>query len=67
MNETIYNLVPREVVVPEKEPMYRSKHDPKTPLTGSTFGKISLFFCFVLAFGRNSATSKISGEKGKNI
>ena len=27
-----------KVVVKEKPPMYRSKHDPKAPVTGSTFG-----------------------------
>ena len=38
MNETIYNLVPEVVVERPKPPMYRSKHDPKAPLAGSTFG-----------------------------
>jgi len=38
MSESIYNLVPQEYVAPVKEPMYRSKHDPLTPLSGSTFG-----------------------------
>mmetsp|Transcript_23503 Transcript_23503/g.23712 ORF Transcript_23503/g.23712 Transcript_23503/m.23712 type:complete len:262 (+) Transcript_23503:79-864(+) len=37
-SESIYHLVPREYVAPVKEPMHRSKHDPNTPLTGSTFG-----------------------------
>ena len=36
--ETIYNLVPEVVVEQPKPPMYRSKHDPKAPLAGSTFG-----------------------------
>ena len=38
MNESIYNLVPREYVAPEKKPMHRSTHDPKQNLSGSTFG-----------------------------
>jgi len=38
MSESIYNLVQREYYVPEKQPMYRSTHDPAAPLTGSTFG-----------------------------
>lgn len=38
MNETIYNLVPREYVIPEKPPMHKSKHNPQQNLTGSTFG-----------------------------
>jgi hypothetical protein len=38
MSESIYSLVPEEYVAPEKPPMYRSKHDPSGPLTGSTFG-----------------------------
>jgi len=37
-DESIYNLVPHEYVEPPKPKMYRSKHDPKTPVTGSTFG-----------------------------
>jgi len=36
--ESIYNLVPQEVPDPVKPPMYRSKHDPNKPVTGSTFG-----------------------------
>jgi hypothetical protein len=38
MNESIYNLVPREYVAPEKKPMHRSTHDPQQNLSGSTFG-----------------------------
>ena len=29
---------PAQYVEPPKPKMYRSKHDPKTPVTGSTFG-----------------------------
>mmetsp|Transcript_11733 Transcript_11733/g.23348 ORF Transcript_11733/g.23348 Transcript_11733/m.23348 type:complete len:264 (+) Transcript_11733:34-825(+) len=36
--ESIYNLVPEKYVEPYKPPMYRSKYDPKAPLTSSTFG-----------------------------
>mmetsp|Transcript_26509 Transcript_26509/g.33097 ORF Transcript_26509/g.33097 Transcript_26509/m.33097 type:complete len:200 (-) Transcript_26509:9-608(-) len=36
--ESIYNLVPEEYVEVKKPPMYRSKHDPKGPITGSTLG-----------------------------
>ena len=38
MGESIYNLVPVEYVEPPKPAIYRSKHDPSTPVTGSTFG-----------------------------
>lgn len=38
MQESIYNLVPEEHVPVVKPPMYRSRHDPTAPLTGSTFG-----------------------------
>lgn len=38
MPESIFNLVPVEVPEPPKPPMYRSKYDPKTPVSGSTFG-----------------------------
>lgn len=38
MNESIYNLVPREYVAPQKQPMHRSTHDPQQNLSGSTFG-----------------------------
>jgi hypothetical protein len=38
MSESIYNLVPREYVAPEKKPMHRSTHDPQQNLSGSTFG-----------------------------
>jgi len=38
MDESIYNLIPQPVPVPEKPPMYRSKHNGKVPPTFSTFG-----------------------------
>jgi hypothetical protein len=36
--ESIYNLVPEVVEVAVKPPMYRSTHNPKSEITGSTFG-----------------------------
>jgi len=38
MSETIYNLVPREYIPPEKRPYPKSTHDPKAGVVGSTFG-----------------------------
>jgi len=38
MSESIYNLVPEPYTEPVKPPIYRSKYDPKAPLTSSTFG-----------------------------
>ena len=38
MEESIYNLIPQPVPVPEKPPMYRSKHSGICPPTYSTFG-----------------------------
>eukprot|EP00967_Tisochrysis_lutea_P045611 scaffold55346_cov30-Tisochrysis_lutea.AAC.1 len=38
MGESIYNLVPQPVQVPQKEPLYRSKHPHDLPPTFSTFG-----------------------------
>lgn len=35
--ESIYNIIPPKVVVPEKPPMYRSKHPGTLPPTASTF------------------------------
>ena len=35
--ETIYNLIPKEYVPPEKEAQYKSKYPPNLPPTGSTF------------------------------
>ena len=37
--ESIYNLVPEEQAPVVKPPMYRSMHDPKGPIVGSTFGE----------------------------
>lgn len=36
--ESIYNLIPKPKKAEEKKPIYRSKYNPKAPLTGSTFG-----------------------------
>ena len=49
MEESIYNIVPKEFVPPPKEPIYRSKYPPNIPPTGSTFcnnttSKIQVFF-----------------------
>jgi len=38
MSESIYSLVPREYIMPEKKPMFISGHDPQQTLAGSTFG-----------------------------
>lgn len=38
MEESIYNIVPREFVPPPKQPIYRSKYPPNIPPTGSIFG-----------------------------
>jgi len=38
MEESIYNLIPQPVPVPEKAAMYRSKHNGVCPPTFSTFG-----------------------------
>lgn len=35
--ESIYNIIPPKPVVPEKPPMYRSKHSAAVPPTASTF------------------------------
>lgn len=51
MNETIYNLIPREYEEPPKVKMHKSSHDPKGTLTGSTFGNkynINVFFLYFL-------------------
>ena len=36
--ESIYSLIPQQVSVPSRPPMYRSKHPPDMPATFSTFG-----------------------------
>ena len=38
MEESIYNIIPKEFQPPPKEPLYRSKYPPNIPPTGSTFG-----------------------------
>lgn len=38
MVESIYNLIEKPQQDVPKQPMYRSKYDPKAPLTGSTLG-----------------------------
>lgn len=37
MEESIYNIVPKEYTPPAKEPLYRSKFPPNIKPTGSTF------------------------------
>jgi hypothetical protein len=36
--ESILNLIPQPKRGEQKKQIYRSKYDPKAPLTGSTFG-----------------------------
>lgn len=35
--ESIFNLIPKEAYVPPKQPRHKSKHNPKTVPTASTF------------------------------
>ena len=37
MEESIYNIIPKEYTPPAKEPLYRSKFPPNIKPTGSTF------------------------------
>lgn len=37
MEESIYNIVPKEYTPPAKEPLYKSKFPPNIKPTGSTF------------------------------
>ena len=61
MGESIYNLVPVEIVEPVKPPMYRSLHDPKVGVTGSTFGT----FGSTQILGAGSLKKKESSLFGK--
>ena len=38
MEESIYNIIPREYNPPAKGKIYKSKYPPTIPPTGSTFG-----------------------------
>ena len=38
--ESIYNLIPQPVPLPQKEPLYKSKHNGAKPPTFSTFGLV---------------------------
>lgn len=37
MEESIYNIIPKEYLPPAKEALYKSKYPPNIPPTGSTF------------------------------
>ena len=37
MEESIYNIIPKEYHPEPKQPIYRSKYPPNIPPTGSTF------------------------------
>jgi hypothetical protein len=37
MEESIFNLIPKEYIAPEKAPIYKSKYPKDTRPTGSTF------------------------------
>jgi hypothetical protein len=41
MEESIYNIIPREFNPPSKGKVYKSKYPPHIPPTGSTFGNFS--------------------------
>ena len=43
-HETIYNLVPREKIIPPKEPLYKSKFPHDLKPTGSTLGLLTSSF-----------------------
>ena len=37
MEESIYNIIPKEFTPTPKAPLYKSKYPPNIPPTGSTF------------------------------
>ena len=39
--ESIFNLIPKEAYVPPKQPRHKSKHDPRTAPTSSTFALVN--------------------------
>lgn len=41
MEESIYNIIPREYNPPSKGKIYKSKYPPTIPPTGSTFGNLT--------------------------
>lgn len=68
MAESIYNLVPEQYVEPAKPAMYRSKHDPNAPVTGSTFGThgTTQLSGAGIAKKRDNATFGPGGKSGPN-
>jgi len=42
--ETIYNLVPKEIIAPPKQPLYKSKYPHDLKPTGSTIGLLTSSF-----------------------
>lgn len=41
MEESIYNIIPKEYNPPSKGKTYKSKYPPTIPPTGSTFGNVT--------------------------
>jgi hypothetical protein len=41
MEESIYNIIPKEYNPPQKGKVYKSRYPPNIPPTGSTFGNFT--------------------------
>jgi len=71
--ESIYNLIPKEIVTPPKQKLYRSRFYHSIPPTGSTFGhhttsvpkvnKISLAFCVLILHRSQILTAATKNSK----
>ena len=60
MEESIYNIVPKEYAPPAKQPLYRSKFPPTITPTGSTFCNHTTSKPLVLPHRNRPPTSPVS-------
>jgi hypothetical protein len=67
MEESIYAIIPPKEVVPEKPPMYRSKHNGTIPPTASTFGHAQTSHPQSTNLGGLSARKVVEDKAGRTM
>lgn len=65
--ESIYNIIPPKEIEQERVTMHRSKHNPKLPPTGSTFGNAQTTHPICMNIAGNAEDKIVPNKKGRTF
>lgn len=65
--ESIYNIIPPKQIEQEKVPMFRSKHNPHLPPTGTTFGNAQTTHPICMNISGSANDKIVPSKKGRTM